>query len=219
MVSTGQRQTYGEEVANVLTHGGGMIFGIVAIVVLLNASVHSGDPWAIGSSFVYAVCMTLSYVTSTFYHASANARHKRLLRRFDHGAIYLHIAGTYTPFCLVALRREGYWGWLLLATVWMAAIIGIVLSFRKMKKTDHIKTVCYIAMGWVVFIAFKPLLNVFHRTDSMEILYWLIAGGVSYMVGCIFYFLDKHKYMHPIWHLFVLGGSVCHFISIYLLVQ
>lgn len=219
MVSTGQRQTYGEEVANVLTHGGGMIFGIVAIVVLLNASVHSGDPWAIGSSFVYAVCMTLSYVTSTFYHASANARHKRLLRRFDHGAIYLHIAGTYTPFCLVALRREGYWGWLLLAIVWMAAIIGIVLSFRKMKKTDHIKTVCYIAMGWVVFIAFKPLLNVFHRTDSMEILYWLIAGGVSYMVGCIFYFLDKHKYMHPIWHLFVLGGSVCHFISIYLLVR
>lgn len=219
MVSTGQRQTYGEEVANVLTHGGGMIFGIVAIAVLLNASVHSGDPWAIGSSFGYAVCMTLSYVTSTFYHASANARHKRLLRRFDHGAIYLHIAGTYTPFCLVALRREGYWGWLLLAIVWVAAIIGIVLSFRKMKKTDHIKTVCYIAMGWVVFIAFKPLLNVFHRTDSMEILYWLIAGGVSYMVGCIFYFLDKHKYMHPIWHLFVLGGSVCHFISIYLLVQ
>lgn len=219
MVSTGQRQTYGEEVANVLTHGGGMIFGIVAIAVLLNASVHSGDPWAIGSSFVYAVCMTLSYVTSTFYHASANARHKRLLRRFDHGAIYLHIAGTYTPFCLVALRREGYWGWLLLAIVWIAAIAGIVFSFRKMKKTDHIKTVCYIAMGWVVFIAFKPLLNVFHRTDSMEILYWLIAGGVSYMVGSIFYFLDKHKYMHPIWHLFVLGGSVCHFISIYLLVR
>lgn len=219
MVKTRQRQTYGEEVANVFTHGAGMIFGIVVIAVLLNASVHSGDPWAIGSSFVYAVCMTLSYVTSTFYHASANARHKRLLRRFDHGAIYLHIAGTYTPFCLVALRREGYWGWLLLAIVWMAAIIGIVLSFRKMKKTDHIKTVCYIAMGWVVFIAFKPLLDVFHRTDSMEILYWLIAGGVSYMVGCIFYFLDKHKYMHPIWHLFVLGGSVCHFISIYLLVR
>lgn len=196
-----------------------MIFGIVAIAVLLNASVHSSDSWAIGSSFVYAVCMTLSYVTSTFYHASANARHKRLLRRFDHSAIYLHIAGTYTPFCLVALRQEGYWGWSLFAIVWIAAIAGIVFSFRKMKKTDHIKTVCYIAMGWVVFIAFKPLLDVFHRTDSMEILYWLIAGGVSYMVGCIFYFLDKHKYMHPIWHLFVLGGSVCHFISIYLLVR
>lgn len=219
MVRTRQRQTYGEEVANVLTHGGGMIFGIVAIAVLLNASVHSSDSWAIGSSFVYAVCMTLSYVTSTFYHASANARHKRLLRRFDHSAIYLHIAGTYTPFCLVALRQEGYWGWSLFAIVWIAAIAGIVFSFRKMKKTDHIKTVCYIAMGWVVFIAFKPLLNVFHRTDSMEILYWLIAGGVSYMVGCIFYFLDKHKYMHPIWHLFVLGGSICHFISIYLLVR
>lgn len=219
MVKTLQRQTYGEEVANVLTHGAGMIFGIVAIIVLLMASVRSGDPWAVGSSLVYAVCMTLSYVTSTFYHASANARRKRLHRRFDHSAIYLHIAGTYTPFTLVALRQEGYWGWSLFAIVWIAAVIGIILSFRKMKKTDHVKTFCYIAMGWVVFIAFKPLLDVFHRTDSMEVLYWLIAGGVSYMVGCIFYVLDKHKYMHPIWHVFVLGGSICHFISIYLLVR
>lgn len=113
-----------------------MIFGIVAIIVLLMASVRSGDPWAVGSSLVYAVCMTLSYVTSTFYHASANARRKRLLRRFDHSAIYLHIAGTYTPFTLVALRQEGYWGWSLFAIVWIAAVIGIILSFRKMKKTE-----------------------------------------------------------------------------------
>lgn len=110
-----QRQTYGEEVANVLTHGAGMFLGLTAIVVLMMAAIRSGNPWAVGSFAVYAVCMTLSYVTSTFYHASTHARQKRLLRRFDHSAIYLHIAGTYTPFTLVALRQEGYWGWSLFA--------------------------------------------------------------------------------------------------------
>lgn len=213
-----QRQTHGEEVANVLTHGAGMVFGIVAIIVLMVAAVQSYNPWAIGSFAVYSVCMTLSYVTSTFYHASASARSKRLLRRFDHSAIYLHIAGTYTPFTLVTLRQEGYWGWTLFAIVWIAAAIGVYLSFRKMKKKDHLKTACYLAMGWVVVIAFKPLIAVFQRTGSMDVLYWLIAGGLFYTVGSIFFFLDKHKYMHPIWHFFVLGGSVCHFISIYLLV-
>ncbi|WP_278624332.1 hemolysin III family protein [Parabacteroides gordonii] len=213
------RQTYGEEIANVLTHGAGMTFGIVAIIVLLVASVRSGNPWSVGSSLVYALSMTSSYVTSTFYHASANTRQKRLLRRLDHSAIYLHIAGTYTPFTLVALRQEGYWGWSLFAIVWIAAVIGIALSFRKMRKTDHLKTVCYLAMGWVVIIAFKPLLDVCRRTDSMDVLNWLIAGGVFYTVGCIFYALDKYKYMHPIWHFFVLGGSICHFISVYLLVK
>lgn len=219
MVKARQRQTYGEEIANVLTHGAGMTFGIVAIIVLLVASVRSGNPWSVGSSLVYALSMTSSYVTSTFYHASANTRQKRLLRRLDHSAIYLHIAGTYTPFTLVALRQEGYWGWSLFAIVWIAAVIGIALSFRKMRKTDHLKTVCYLAMGWVVIIAFKPLLDVCRRTDSMDVLNWLIAGGVFYTVGCIFYALDKYKYMHPIWHFFVLGGSICHFISVYLLVK
>ena len=206
MVRTQQRQTYGEEVANVLTHGAGMIFGIVAIVLLLIASIRNGNPWAVGSSVVYALSMTLSYVTSTFYHASSHARQKRLLRRFDHSAIYLHIAGTYTPFTLVALRQEGYWGWLLFAIVWIAAVIGVFLSFRKMKKTDHLKTTCYLAMGWVVIIAFKPLVDVFQRTDSMDVLYWLIGGGLFYTVGCVFYFFDTYKYMHPMWHFFVLGG-------------
>lgn len=219
MVRTKQRQTYGEEVANVLTHGAGMIFGIVAIVLLLIASIRNGNPWAVGSSVVYALSMTLSYVTSTFYHASSHARRKRLLRRFDHSAIYLHIAGTYTPFTLVALRQEGYWGWLLFAIVWIAAVIGVFLSFKKMKKTDHLKTTCYLAMGWVVIIAFKPLVDVFQRTDSMDVLYWLIGGGLFYTVGCVFYFFDTYKCMHPMWHFFVLGGSVCHFISIYLLIR
>lgn len=213
-----QGQSYGEEVANVLTHGVGMAFGITAIFILMVAAVRSGNPWVIGSFGLYAVCMTLSYVTSTFYHASAHAKRKRLLRRFDHSAIYLHIAGTYTPFTLVALRQEGFWGWGLFAVVWIAAALGVYLSFRRMKKRDHFKTACYLAMGWVVVVAFRPLFTVLSQTDSMDVLYWLMAGGLFYTVGSIFFFLDKYKYMHPIWHFFVLGGSVCHFISIYLLV-
>lgn len=195
-----------------------MFFGLVAIIVLMVAAVHSGNPWAMGSFATYALCMTFSYVTSTFYHASSKAKRKIWLRRWDHSAIYLHIAGTYTPFTLLPLREEGYWGWGLFITVWLAAAVGIWLSFRKMKKKDNLKTVCYLAMGWVVIIAFKPLVDVFERTDSMYILYWLIGGGLFYSLGTIFFFLDKYKFMHSIWHLFVLGGTVCHFIAIYNLV-
>lgn len=213
-----QRQTREEEIANVCTHGFGMCFGVTATVFLLVKAFQTGDPWVIASCLVYGVCMTLSYVTSTFYHASRQSRRKIALRRFDHSAIYLHIAGTYTPFTLVALRTEGIWGGLLFAIVWIAAILGVGLSFRKMKKKDHLKTACYLVMGWVVVIAFKPLIDVFQRTDSMEVLYWLIGGGLFYTVGTVFFYLDTYKYMHPIWHLFVLGGSVCHFISIYLLI-
>lgn len=212
------RQTHGEEIANVLTHGAGMFFGIVAIIVLMVVAIRSGNPWAMGSFAVYALCMTFSYVTSTFYHASSKARRKIGLRRWDHSAIYLHIAGTYTPFTLLPLRDEGYWGWGLFITIWLAAAIGIWLSFRKMKKRDHLKTVCYLAMSWVVIVAFKPLIDIFQRTDSMYILYWLIGGGGFYSLGTIFFFLDKYKFMHLIWHLFVLGGTVCHFIAIYNLV-
>lgn len=213
-----QRQTHEEEIANVLTHGCGMFFGVAATVLLLVKAFDNGSGWVIASSLVYGVCMTLSYVTSTFYHASRQAHRKSILRRFDHSAIYLHIAGTYTPFTLIALRTEGYWGWILFAIVWTAAGIGVWLSFRKMKKKDHLKTACYLAMGWVVVIAFKPLVDVFQRTGSMEVLYWLMAGGAFYTVGTVFFYLDKYKYMHPIWHLFVLGGSVCHFLSVYLLI-
>lgn len=214
-----QRQIHHEEVANVLTHGAGMLFGLIAIFILIGKAWPTGDPWIIGSCMVYSLSMTLSYVTSTFYHASMRARQKRVLRRFDHGAIYIHIAGTYTPFTLIALRNEGYWGWSLFTIVWIAAIVGVWLSFRRMKKKDHLKTACYLAMGWVVVFAFKPLLDVFQRTDSMDVFYWLVAGGLSYTVGTLFFYLDKYRYMHPIWHLFVLGGSVCHFLAIYYLVS
>lgn len=212
------RQSHGDEIANVLTHGAGMAFGFVAICLLFYKGILSNDPWSMASVVIYAVCMTASYVTSTFYHASRKAREKLLLRRWDHSAIYLHIAGTYTPFTLITLRQEAYWGWMLFAIVWFAAGIGIWLSFRKMGKNNIWKTVCYLLMGWVVIIAFRPLIAVFEREGTMDIFYWLIGGGLFYSFGTIFFFLDRHKYMHPLWHLFVLGGTVCHFIAVYLLV-
>lgn len=215
---TKQRQTYGEELANVLTHGAGIGFGVTALVLLMISAIQTENPWVISSFIVYAICMTLSFMTSTFYHASARAKQKRLLRRFDHSAIYLYIAGTYTPFTLITLRQESYWGWTLFSVVWVAAIVGVYLSFRKMKKKDHLKTICYLAMGWVVVVVFKPLLHVLQITDSMEVLYWLVAGGLCYTVGCIFFSLDKYRYMHSVWHFFVLAGSVCHFMAVYLLV-
>ena len=169
-----------------------MLFGITAIIVLMIAGIRTGDPWVIGSFLVYALCMTSSYVTSTFYHAAYNPFRKFRLRRLDHSAIYLHIAGTYTPFTLILLRNESFWGWTLFAIVWLAAIIGVWLSYRQMKRKSNLKTICYLAMGWVVIIAFKPLLDVCQETDSMSVLYWLIGGGLFYSVGTIFFFLDKY---------------------------
>ncbi|MDH6358831.1 hemolysin III family protein [Parabacteroides sp. PF5-9] len=212
------RQTRQEEIANVITHGVGMVFGLTVLILLILKAVGTHNAWVLFSFTVYALCMTLSYVTSTYYHAATNGRRKHLLRKFDHSAIYLHIAGTYTPFTLITLRQEGFWGWGLFLVIWLAAVVGVFLSFRKIRKSSTLKTICYLLMGWVVVIAFKPLLDVLQRTDSMAILYWLIAGGLFYSLGTIFFVLDKYKYMHTVWHLFVLGGTVCHFISVWLLV-
>lgn len=214
-----KKQIHTEEVINTFTHGGGMLFGIAAFAYLCIIAFKSGNPWAMVTFPAYGLCMLSSYITSTFYHASRNVWKKKFLRKLDHGAIYIHIAGTYTPFTLITLRNEGAWGWSLFTIVWLAAIIGICLSFFKMKKKNHFKTICYLAMGWVIVIAFKPLYHVLKDSGSMDVLYWLIAGGLSYTAGSIFFFLDnKYKYMHPVWHLFVLGGSICHFIAIALLV-
>ena len=191
---TAQRQTRSEEITNVLTHSVGMALGLTAIIVLIIAGIYNGSPWVMVSFSIYALSMTLSYVTSTFYHASTNAKQKCMLRRFDHAAIYLHIAGTYTPFTLITLREEGFWGWGLFFVVWIAAAVGVWLSFRKMKRNSSLKTVCYLLMGWVVIIAVKPLITVFQDTDMMAVFYWLVAGGLFYSIGTIFFFLDKYAF-------------------------
>jgi len=204
-----------EERANTKTHGFGILFGIIAGFFLIQKAATSTNYWALASFTIYAVFMTLSYVTSTLYHIDKNEIRKLTRRKFDHAAIYFHIAGTYTPFTLVVLRDQGAWGWSLFAIIWTAAFAGTLLSFTHLKNASKLETVCYVAMGWVVVIAFKPLMDVLSANNSMNVLWWLIAGGVFYTVGAILYSFKKIEFMHAIWHLFVLGGSVCHALAIW----
>lgn len=209
------RYTAKEEIANTYTHALGILFGAVAGFLLIHKAVISGNSWAIASEVVFIVFMITMYGSSTFYHAEKNEVNKPLRRKFDHAAIYAQIAGSYTPFTLVVLRENGAWGWSLFGVIWAAAVLGISLSFMNLRKGSKLETICYVAMGWVVVVAFKPLMDSLAVTNSMEVLWWLIGGGLFYTVGAVLYQFKKIPYMHAIWHLFVLGGSVCHFVAIW----
>lgn len=211
----GSAYTAREEKANIYTHAIGILFGIIAGFLLIQKSFSQGSSWAIVSYIVYVVFMTGSYLTSTIYHAESNINRKVTLRKYDHAAIYLHIAGTYTPFTLVVLRNESWWGWSLFGVIWTAAVAGVALSFMKLKNASKLETVCYVAMGWVVVVAFKPLVDVLSSTGSIEVLWWLIAGGIFYTIGAVIYSLKKIEFTHAVWHIFVLGGSVCHAMAIW----
>ena len=209
------RYSVREEKANTYTHAVGIVFGLIAGSLLIQKSVSSHDSWAMVSYSVYALFMTLSYLTSTLYHVDKLEIRKVVRRKFDHAAIYCHIAGTYTPFTLVVLRHQGAWGWSLFTIIWLAAAAGVVLSFLKLKNASKLETVCYVAMGWVVVFAFKPMIDVLTANGSMNVLWGLIAGGLFYTVGAVLYSFKKIQYMHAVWHLFVLGGSVCHALAIW----
>ena len=204
-----------EERANTYTHAIGIIFGIIAGIFLIQKAFTSGNNWAIVSDVVFIIFMITMYASSTFYHAEKNELIKPMRREFDHAAIYAQIAGSYTPFTLVVLRQNGAWGWSLFGVIWAAAILGISLSFMNLRKGSRLETICYVAMGWVVVIAFKPLIDSLTPTHSMNVLWWLIGGGLFYTVGAVLYSFKRIEYMHAIWHLFVLGGSICHFIAIW----
>jgi hemolysin III len=209
------RYSVKEERANTYSHAIGIVFGLVAGIFLIQKAVASGNNWAIVSDVVFIIFMILMYTSSTLYHAEKNEDTKPLRRKFDHAAIYAQIAGSYTPFTLVVLRLNGAWGWSLFGVIWAAAAVGILLSFLKLKNGSKFETICYVAMGWVVVIAFKPLIDSLSVTGSMNVLWWLIGGGLFYTVGAVLYSFKKIEYMHAIWHLFVLGGSVCHFVAIW----
>ncbi|HEY5674116.1 MAG TPA: hemolysin III family protein [Malonomonas sp.] len=200
--------SYAEEVANSITHGFGMLLSIGGLAVLVGfASVH-GNAWHITTCSIFGVTLILSYASSTLYHSIPMLSVKRVLKVIDHAAIYLLIAGTYTPFTLVSLR--GPWGWSLFGTIWGLAVLGVVLKVTMSGKIAGISTAIYLAMGWIVVVAFKPLLA------SVEPggLILLLAGGLAYSAGVIFYAWQRLPYNHAIWHLFVLVGSLCHFFAI-----
>lgn len=206
-----------EELANSISHAFGILLGIVAGYLLLQKAFVSQDWIGITTVFIYLIGMLASYISSTYYHFLPVGNKKLLLQKLDHAAIYLHIAGTYAPMSLIAMRNEGAWGWGVFSFVWLFAIVGIFVSFRKSGRHSYIETVCYVLMGCTIFVAFKPLIHALEIMDKMPVLWWLIAGGVSYIVGSIFYSLAKVKYMHTVFHFFVLIGSICHIMAINIL--
>lgn len=193
---------------NSITHILGAVAALAGLVVLVVFASLQGDPWKIVSFSIYGLTLFLVYLSSTFYH-SLSGRAKALFRKLDHAAIYLLIAGTYTPYALVSL--QGAWGWSIFGVVWGLAVFGIVQDTLAMKGHRIIAVVIYILMGWIGLIAIKPLLASLSVAGFM----WLLVGGIFYTLGIVFYALDhKYRHFHGIWHMFVLAGSTCHYVSI-----
>lgn len=197
-----------EEFANALTHGLGATAALAGGSVMITLAALYGDGWQLGSAIVFGLSLLLLYLASTLYHAIQHPVAKGRLKVFDHCAIYLLIAGTYTPFTLIGLR--GPWGWGLFAAIWGLAAAGIVFKLFYTGRFKLLSTAIYIAMGWLVLVAIKPLLD---ALDAWT-LGWLLAGGICYTFGTVFYHRPSLKYSHAIWHLFVVAGSVCHYISV-----
>jgi hemolysin III len=198
-----------EEILNVISHGIGFLLSVAALVLLVVFASIDGSVWHIVSYSIYGTSLAVLYLASTLFHWSKKPSRRLKLNVFDHASIYVLIAGTYTPLMLVTLR--GPWGWSLFGVVWGMAIMGIILKLFFTGRYNKLSTMAYLVMGWVVVIALKSLIE----NLSTPGLIWLAIGGVSYSVGAIFYLLNKIPYNHAIFHLFVLGGSIAHFVTIF----
>ena len=206
----------GEELVNVATHGAGLVGSLALLPVIVLVAWRHGDPLVVIGATIFALTLVLAYAASTVYHATPHARRRddwptrrEHWRRMDQAAVYLLIAGTYTPFALGVLR--GRLGYMLLATIWAAALIGIVIKVRMKVEAPTIETITYLAMGWLVVVAVKPLVE---RIGWMGMA-WIIAGGIAYTVGTIFLVNQRRiRFGHCAWHIAVLGGSACHAIAV-----
>ena len=201
-------QAIREEFANALTHGLGATAALAGGAVLVALAAAYGDAWQLAGAIVFGVCLLLLYIASTLYHATRHPVAKARLKVFDHCAIYLLIAGTYTPFTLVGLR--GSLGWWLFAAIWMLAVAGIVFKLFFTGRFKLLSTIIYVAMGWLVLTAIVP---VFRALDGWTF-GWLLAGGACYTLGTFFYHRPSMRYSHAVWHMFVIAGSVCHYVSV-----
>lgn len=197
-----------EELANGITHGIGLVLSIAGLIALVVLSVMRGNAWHIAGCTTFGVTLVLLYAASTVYHTFHTPRLKRILKILDHTAIYLLIAGTYTPFTLVNLR--GFWGWTLFSLVWGLSVFGILWKVFQVERYQIVSTTVYLAMGWVVLIAIKPVMSAVPLSGIL----WLVAGGLFYTVGVLFFALKRLPYNHAIWHVFVLAGSTCHFFAV-----
>ena len=206
------RYTDKEELWNSWSHAGGIVLGVAVGIIFIVMSFKGDNPWARLGVCLYLFGMLASYIASTVYHAlPRRSIWKERLRHWDHAAIYWHIAGSYSPLTLVALRTQGYWGWALFVFVWTCAIAGTIISFIKLKEHSHVETACFIGMGLSILVAFKPLID----SVSTAAVVWIVAEGVCYITGAAFYSLNNRRYMHSVFHFFVLAGSVCHIIAVW----
>lgn len=209
-VDTSSARSYSmaEDVASSITHGLGAALSATALILLTVLALRSGDVWKIVSFAIYGSTLILMYLSSTLYHSFQSPGVKMVFRYLDHSAIYLLIAGTYTPFTLVSLR--GAWGWTLFGLIWGFAGFGLIMTVSGVKRSRILASFIYIGMGWLVVIAIKPLVKAIPSGGII----WLVAGGLFYTLGVIFYVWKKLPFNHAIWHLFVLAGSVCHFFAV-----
>ena len=206
------RYTRKEEHLNTWSHAAGILMGVTVGVIFLVMCAGKGFGWARFGVILYLVGMLGSYISSTVYHAlPRRSKWKERMRRWDHAAIYWPIAGSYSPITLVALREDGFWGWGLFAFVWACAIAGTITSFVHLKEHSNLETICFVGMGLSVLAAFKPLVD----NVSTAAVIWIIAEGVCYITGAVFYSFNKQRYMHSVFHFFVLAGSVCHIIAVW----
>lgn len=198
-----------EDRANEITHAIGVGAAIAGSGLLATLSARTCDPWKIVSSCVYGSTLVILFAASTLYHSARSSSWRRILRQLDHAAIPLLIAGTYTPFLLVNIR--GPWGWSLFGVIWSLALAGVAAGFAGAGRFKGARTILHLLMGWLVVVAMPPLA----RNISTAGLALLVAGGVAYTIGTVFYALDRHMaFGHVVWHVFVLGASACHFLSI-----
>jgi hemolysin III len=209
LAATKRVRSRAEEIANSVSHGLGLVAALAATPILLQHAIGHGDAWFVVGASIFAATMVLLYLASTLYHALTSGRAKQVFHVIEHSAIFLLIAGTYTPFTLGVLR--GPWGWALLGCVWSLAAAGVVLKALRRMSHPILTTSLYLFMGWLVLIAVNPLSA---RVPAPGLL-WLVAGGLAYTVGVVFFAFDSRlRYGHFIWHLFVMAGTACHYFAV-----
>lgn len=198
-----------EELANRLTHGFGAVFSLAGLVLMVFYSWLHGDAWHVGSTFIYGATLVIVYCASTLYHSVQHPRWRALCQKIDHAAIFLLIAGTYTPFMLSALRSGT--GWNIFGVVWGCAAVGVVLKFLIGGRGDFVSTLLYLALSWLILFAARPLFEAL-PAGAFKL---LLAGGACYTLGTVFYLWEKLPFNHAVWHVWVLAGSACHWLAIF----
>ena len=205
--------THGEELVHYLSHGIGIVLSLAGIASLAHASTACNEAWCAVGSATFGTSALLMFTTSTLYHAARKPQTKGVLRTLDHCAIYLLIAGTYTPFMIGVLR--GTWGWTLFSLIWVAAVLGIIAKVSFGHRFPKLSTLFYLAMGWMVVIAAPSLMARLTHAEAG----WLLAGGVAYTMGVPFYVWKARRYAHALWHLFVMAGVACHFVAVLAVIE